>query len=691
MHSFFDFTLNSPIIDAVVTPSGQGYFLLGGDGGIYVFGDAPYHGSIQGIVDGIHGVGFPASEWLQAPIVGIAATTSGGGYWLVASDGGMFGFGDAGYFGSVPQVLPGVTLNSPIVGLVPQDEGYLLVAEDGGIFNFGSSVFHGSVPEIDGSVALQPWRVIRAVTVAPDRSGYSMLGRDGVIWPFGSLAEMLGAFGQADVSFPPHPLDSVDCSDFADRRAAQVWFDRHWPFHGDPAYIDDDRDRAACEELPLTLVPPERPPLPPDGVMVFSGLRGVITAIDVTTGERTIIQRRDTDPSGWFSPGQPYSMRSIGNGYAEVRRQSGRDVFDARRLVLSALYTRNRYELEQVGDHHAIVSEPLPEPIRVHDFRTLGSRDLPSVLYTDTWVLAPDGSAIASTPHINRPVAEEERRTVRVVGPIDGTVLHEVVVETGQLWVRDFGPDSRWLSMHHIGQGSLFLNMETAELRSLADGLWFWIGPDLVANSNAIVNLETGEAIGFGSSPLLVYGDGLRMATADAAGVDLLQVTPTGIELLAESQFPGSPFAGGRGGSIVWINGTQYNQPLDFSWFDVHFGDGWAFQIVDFESGQVWASEVVAPWGSRRIDDSLDVSSDGRLVLGFSDTEGDRLVILDRQARARIYELPTSPQGVRFSPDGSQILVGMWNGSFLLDSETLEVIDDTLPIATSVEWVGPND
>ena len=30
----------------------------------------------------------------------MAATPSGGGYWLVAADGGIFSYGDAGFFGS---------------------------------------------------------------------------------------------------------------------------------------------------------------------------------------------------------------------------------------------------------------------------------------------------------------------------------------------------------------------------------------------------------------------------------------------------------------------------------------------------------------------------------------------------------------------------------------------------------------
>ena len=37
---------------------------------------------------------------LNHPIVGIAQTGDDGGYWLVASDGGIFNYGDAGFFGS---------------------------------------------------------------------------------------------------------------------------------------------------------------------------------------------------------------------------------------------------------------------------------------------------------------------------------------------------------------------------------------------------------------------------------------------------------------------------------------------------------------------------------------------------------------------------------------------------------------
>ena len=79
----------------------------------------------------------------SAPGLTAPAGRSGKGYWLVASDGGIFGFGDARFFGSTGAI----PLNKPIVGLAatPSGKGYWLVASDGGIFPFGDAAFDGSM------------------------------------------------------------------------------------------------------------------------------------------------------------------------------------------------------------------------------------------------------------------------------------------------------------------------------------------------------------------------------------------------------------------------------------------------------------------------------------------------------------------------------------------------------------------
>src|SRR5256885_17236735 len=69
------------------TPTGNGYWLVASDGGIFAFGDATFHGST-------------GATPLAKPIVGMTATPTGNGYWLVASAGGIFSFGDAPLPGS---------------------------------------------------------------------------------------------------------------------------------------------------------------------------------------------------------------------------------------------------------------------------------------------------------------------------------------------------------------------------------------------------------------------------------------------------------------------------------------------------------------------------------------------------------------------------------------------------------------
>ncbi len=103
-----------------MTADGAGYWLVASDGGIFSYGDAQFYGSTGSIK-------------LNKPIVGMAATPDGKGYWLVASDGGIFNYGDAQFYGSAGSIA----LNKPVVGMTaPVAGGYYLVATDGGIFSF---------------------------------------------------------------------------------------------------------------------------------------------------------------------------------------------------------------------------------------------------------------------------------------------------------------------------------------------------------------------------------------------------------------------------------------------------------------------------------------------------------------------------------------------------------------------------
>ncbi|HEY2667714.1 MAG TPA: choice-of-anchor D domain-containing protein [Actinomycetota bacterium] len=159
---------------------GKGYWEVASDGGIFNFGAAKFFGSTGSIS-------------LNKPIVGMAGTPDGNGYWLVATDGGIFAFGDAKFFGSTGSIR----LNKPIVGMAstPDGQGYWLVASDGGIFAFGDAAFFGST----GSIHLN--KPIVGMVAAPDGQGYWMVATDGGIFAFGS-ARFFGSTGSIHLNQP---------------------------------------------------------------------------------------------------------------------------------------------------------------------------------------------------------------------------------------------------------------------------------------------------------------------------------------------------------------------------------------------------------------------------------------------------------------------------------------------------------
>ncbi|HLN16295.1 MAG TPA: Ig-like domain repeat protein [Acidimicrobiales bacterium] len=171
-----------------VTAPPPGYWLVGGDGGIFTFGSGQFHGST-------------GSLHLQRPVVGIVATSDHGGYWLNATDGGIFAFGDAAYYGSLPGLgfnpagsgLPR-SLEAPIVGMVPSADGggYFMVARDGGVFAFGDATFEGSCYTVGGCAGA-------AVAVVPDTSGqgYWLVTATGHVYAFGDAPGLVGVVNPA--------------------------------------------------------------------------------------------------------------------------------------------------------------------------------------------------------------------------------------------------------------------------------------------------------------------------------------------------------------------------------------------------------------------------------------------------------------------------------------------------------------
>ena len=183
-----------PTVPTSVRRPGGGYRLVATDGGVFAYGAAGFHGSTGDLV-------------LNQPIRTMATTPSGKGYWLAAEDGGMFSFGDAAFFGSTGSMR----LNRPIVGMAPTPtgRGYWLVASDGGIFSFGDAAFFGST----GSLRLNK----PIVGMAPTASGlgYWLVASDGGIFAFGDAA-FFGSTGDLRLNSPIVAI------------VARPWSDGYW-------------------------------------------------------------------------------------------------------------------------------------------------------------------------------------------------------------------------------------------------------------------------------------------------------------------------------------------------------------------------------------------------------------------------------------------------------------------------------
>ena len=216
--------LNQPVVAGVNTCSNAGYWFVARDGGVFSYGDAVFHGSDGGhalpapvvaMVATPTGAGYylalangqidafgdaqrffdnPAppktrhadASYLQLakPIVAMAVTPSGKGYWLVAGDGGIFSFGDAQFFGSTG----GIHLNSPVIGMFSavDGQGYYLYAADGGMFTFQKSTVHE--PFFGSAGAVAHTNPVVGARLASDGQGYYFTDSAGILFNFGPSA-----------------------------------------------------------------------------------------------------------------------------------------------------------------------------------------------------------------------------------------------------------------------------------------------------------------------------------------------------------------------------------------------------------------------------------------------------------------------------------------------------------------------
>lgn len=159
-------TSNAPVVGMAATPSGNGYWEIANDGGIFTFGDAGFYGSMGG-------------KPLNAPIVGLVATPTGNGYWEVASDGGIFAFGDAGFYGSASvatQAPTGGNLNQVVSIADAIRQGQAVPGWSGGRVSYSWGGGHNNNPGPSYGTCrgyTGPTPCPAAATVGVDCSGFT--------------------------------------------------------------------------------------------------------------------------------------------------------------------------------------------------------------------------------------------------------------------------------------------------------------------------------------------------------------------------------------------------------------------------------------------------------------------------------------------------------------------------------------
>ncbi|MGH9249620.1 MAG: S8 family serine peptidase, partial [Acidimicrobiales bacterium] len=167
--------------DIEPTPSGAGYWVLDEWGGVFGYGDARYLGRVAS------GDLTPGER-----AISLSATPTGHGYWVFTTRGRVLAFGDASFVGD----MRAAALNGPVIGSVatPTGRGYYMVAADGGIFSFGDAKFHGSMGDKTMNAPVGG--------LVPDRdgSGYWLVASDGGVFAFD--AGFRGSMGGKPLNAP---------------------------------------------------------------------------------------------------------------------------------------------------------------------------------------------------------------------------------------------------------------------------------------------------------------------------------------------------------------------------------------------------------------------------------------------------------------------------------------------------------
>ena len=186
-------TMGAPDHFALAGPiganQGSGYWMLTTQGTVYGFGDAQNLGNIS-----------------FSTTVDIEPTASGRGYWMLSPDGRLYGKGDAG-----PFMTQQLALGEKAVSLsaTPTGMGCWIFTDRGRVLPLGDAQFFGDMSgtPLNGSIL--------GSVATPTGQGYWMVASDGGIFSFGD-AKFAGSMGDK-------PLDKPVISMAADPDGHGYW------------------------------------------------------------------------------------------------------------------------------------------------------------------------------------------------------------------------------------------------------------------------------------------------------------------------------------------------------------------------------------------------------------------------------------------------------------------------------------
>jgi hypothetical protein len=159
---------------ATTPPPALGYWLVASDGGVFGFGGAPFEGSLGRMS-------------LPSPITSVASTPTGRGYWMVSRNGSVYAFGDAPFHGAAPGASPVVAIAG-----TPDGNGYWVATRSGAVYPFGDA------PSVQAVVSPAP---IVGMTPTADGQGLWLVSANGGVYSLGD-APFYGSAGNVHLVKP---------------------------------------------------------------------------------------------------------------------------------------------------------------------------------------------------------------------------------------------------------------------------------------------------------------------------------------------------------------------------------------------------------------------------------------------------------------------------------------------------------